>query len=94
MSISNLEPNTSFFDLGANSMDIVNLAGRLSTLRSQDISPIDVFQFPSITLLAEFLDNKDETHQSDSRKQNLSEAKQRLKKRRKRKSNHDKTGIS
>jgi long-subunit acyl-CoA synthetase (AMP-forming) len=94
MSKPNLDLNASFFDLGANSMDIVNLAGRLSALRNQDISPIDAFQYPTICLLGEFIESKGVVLQSESRKQNLSEAKQRLKKRRKKEVNHDKADIS
>ncbi|MDK1288846.1 non-ribosomal peptide synthetase [Pseudoalteromonas umbrosa] len=94
LSIANLDPEVSFFDLGANSMDLVTLTQKLSERINQKLSPVDAFQFPSIRSFAQFLDSKGERVKETDRKEQLSAAKNRLKRRKNRKSKHDKASIS
>ena len=50
---------TNLFDLGANSLMMVQASGRLSTSLDRRISLVDMFRYPTVRLLAEHLDSSD-----------------------------------
>ena len=74
-----------FFDLGATSLDIVKLAGELSSHLGTEVSAVDLFNHASIRQLSNFIQLPTEKiKRSEKQTKQLSQAKSRLKNRRKR----------
>ena len=53
----NISVNESFFEAGGNSLQIVNMVEAIRKKLSKQIGVVDAFRYPSITLLANFLDS-------------------------------------
>lgn len=63
LNVSSVHPNDNFFSLGGNSLLLVQLQSRLSEKCDKDISVSEMFQFPTLKTMAEFLNR---TTQSDA----------------------------
>lgn len=50
--------NTNFFDLGGHSLLVIKMVERIETKLSVQINPIDVYQSPTISLLADLIKSK------------------------------------
>jgi len=58
LDVSNIGINDSFFDLGGHSLLVVKMLRRLKKSFTEDLTIVDLFQYPSIASLAEFLGKK------------------------------------
>ncbi|HEY9404145.1 MAG TPA: amino acid adenylation domain-containing protein [Pyrinomonadaceae bacterium] len=70
-----------FFDLGGHSLLLVKAHSRLQEIFEQDISILDLFQYPTIDALATYLTNQHETEYSqsqDEQAEKLQEGRNRL----------------
>jgi amino acid adenylation domain-containing protein len=57
LDMDELGAQSNFFDLGGNSLLITQVRSRLESALSRDISVMDLFQYPTISALARFLDD-------------------------------------
>jgi amino acid adenylation domain-containing protein len=53
-----------FFDLGGNSLAMVQVRGKLRAVVDQDISVIEMFQYPTVSALSQYLSHQHATQQS------------------------------
>jgi len=58
LDVVNVGINDSFFDLGGHSLLVVKMLRRLKKTFSEDLTIVDLFQFPTIASLAEFINKK------------------------------------
>jgi len=58
LDVANVGINDSFFDLGGHSLLIVKMLRRLKKSFTEDLTIVDLFQYPTIATLAEFLNEK------------------------------------
>jgi acyl carrier protein len=56
LGLSRVSVNDSFFEIGGNSLSIVTVSSRLKQALGRDIALVDLFRFPTIRSLAQFLD--------------------------------------
>jgi acyl carrier protein len=87
--------NDSFFDLGGHSLLMVQVHGKLQEVFKKDLSVMELFQYPTVSSLAEFLiRGKDGTAvlQHENRVEKMKEGKDRLKQQLKRKQSAAKRG--
>jgi amino acid adenylation domain-containing protein/FkbM family methyltransferase len=82
--------NDNFFDVGGNSLKIINISAELKRLLGIDIPVVKMFQYPTIASLARYIAKADHTEISQEKEKEREEAvgveniKSRLKQRRKR----------
>jgi len=53
-----------FFELGASSLDMIHISNKLSELLAKEISPVIMFEYPTISFLAKFF-HQEEAKQED-----------------------------
>jgi amino acid adenylation domain-containing protein/non-ribosomal peptide synthase protein (TIGR01720 family) len=72
--------NDNFFDLGGHSLLLIQANSELERLLSRELSPMDLFEYPTISSLAKFLDQQPEpeTFEEDEQVQKLSKGHDRL----------------
>jgi len=58
LDVANVGINDSFFDLGGHSLLVVKMLRRLKKSFTEDLTIVDLFQYPTIATLAEFLNKK------------------------------------
>jgi hypothetical protein len=58
LKIEKVSSNDNFFDLGGNSLLLVQVREQLQTIFAQEISMIEMFQQPTITALAEYFNTR------------------------------------
>ncbi len=56
--IEKISVKSLFFDIGATSMHLVRLQNRLNAIFEKDISIVDIFSYPTISSLAQFINQK------------------------------------
>lgn len=79
-----------FFELGANSLDMVHLAKKLSEKLEKKVSAVELFNHTTVTTLSEYLSaDQSDLQAVPDRKKEISKAKQRLKKRMRRKASNE-----
>ncbi|MDT5332121.1 MAG: phthiocerol/phenolphthiocerol synthesis type-I polyketide synthase [Mycobacterium sp.] len=61
-----IDPDSSFSDLGVGSRDSVVLSGELAELLGQPVSPVEFWQNPTINALVEFLTTPESERQADA----------------------------
>ncbi|HKP39823.1 MAG TPA: type I polyketide synthase [Mycobacterium sp.] len=64
--INEIDPDSSFSDLGVGSRDSVVLAGELAELLGRPVSPVEFWQNPSINTLVEYLTAPESDRQADA----------------------------
>lgn len=64
LNISRLEPTDNFFDVGASSVDVMNMSINISRELGQALSVIDMFSHPSVEALTIYLQGSLPEHQS------------------------------
>ncbi len=55
LDLEHVDSDDNFFELGASSLDILNIAYQLKEKVGKEISPVIMFEYPTISSLAEFL---------------------------------------
>jgi hypothetical protein len=74
-----------FFDVGGNSLNVIQVSGKLKELLKQDVPVVTIFTYPTIHTLAENLDRDKENFQAveyqTTRYEERERGKSRLKKR-------------
>jgi len=74
-----------FFDLGGHSLLLIQVNSELERLLSRQLSPVDLFEYPTVSSLAKFLSHQSETAQGDDqiemRKRGQDRLRQRLRQR-------------
>src|SRR3954453_8155276 len=64
--INEIDPDSSFSDLGVGSRDSVVLAGELAELLGRPVSPVEFWQNPTINALVEYLTTPESDSQADA----------------------------
>lgn len=91
LNIKQVGVNESFFDLGGHSLSVIQVQGKIKEIFDKEINVVDLFKYPTIRLLAQYLedrsDNLDTIKKSQQRADRQKEAtriqQQRLRSRRK-----------
>ena len=58
LGVAYVDPETSFFDIGADSLSIIEATYRLQRLLKAELGPTDLFEFPTVRDLAGYLSGK------------------------------------
>ncbi|WP_275384458.1 phosphopantetheine-binding protein, partial [Xenorhabdus bovienii] len=58
LKVTNISRDDNFFELGANSLDMVQVNKRLTDALDMDFSVVDMFSYPTSELLADFIVNQ------------------------------------
>jgi len=66
LNLNSINVDDHFFDIGANSLNLLTVTNRLKKLLNRDIPLTAVFQYTTIRQLADFLKHKDDYHQEPS----------------------------
>jgi acyl carrier protein len=71
LEVQDIDVHDKFSALGGHSLLLIRVLARLKTLVSDAISAVDLFRYPTIAVLAEFLDQfRDETSRTAAKKMN------------------------
>ncbi|MCK4258970.1 MAG: AMP-binding protein [Halanaerobiales bacterium] len=81
LGIDQVGVNDSFFDLGGNSLDVIQVSSKMKEDFEKDISVVTIFTYPTVRKLSEFLKAENEIKEID-RTEKLNQGKNRLKQRR------------
>ncbi|ACL75339.1 non-ribosomal peptide synthetase [Ruminiclostridium cellulolyticum] len=84
LQIDRIGVHDNFFDLGANSVDIIRLHNKLTGFINKKIPIVEMFKSPNVFALAQYIGNQDDgqlpENEIDSRENKVNEGKARLKK--------------
>ena len=61
LGVTDINSNDNFFEMGANSLTIVNLNNKLRQVLKKDISVVNIYTYPSISELSQFLVGENES---------------------------------
>jgi acyl carrier protein len=59
LEIDNIGVDNNFFEVGGTSLDIIRVTDRLKEVLKRDIPNVHIFQYPTISALAEYFDSED-----------------------------------
>jgi acyl carrier protein len=71
LQINTVGINDSFFDLGGHSLLLVKMLRRLKESFTEDLKVVDLFQYPTIAQLTQFISRKDNSERSFKKTQDL-----------------------
>jgi amino acid adenylation domain-containing protein/non-ribosomal peptide synthase protein (TIGR01720 family) len=81
LSLDKVGLQDNFFDLGGHSLLLIQVNSELERLLGRQLSPVDLFEYPTVGSLAKFLSDQPETTQSGDQSEQRERGKGRLKQR-------------